>query len=100
VLNGEAGLVHLGTTRGRTSDVRLGYSQIANPYYIWQKLSKPSILYVIMTQWIRYIGINAALFLLFWVRRRGDRAQRLEGNFKALSDLLIGRIHPGRILTL
>jgi GT2 family glycosyltransferase len=100
VLNGQTGLVHLGTTRGRTSDVRLGYSQIANPYYIWKKLSKPNIVYVIVTQWLRYIGINVAYLVFFWIKRRGDRLDRLEGNIKALFDLLSGRMYPGRILML
>jgi GT2 family glycosyltransferase len=100
VLNGETGLVHLGTTRGRTSDVRLGYSQIANPYYIWKKLSKPSLLYVIVTQWLRYTGINLTYSLLFWMKRRGDRVGRLKGNLRAFVDLLTGRMHPGRILAL
>jgi GT2 family glycosyltransferase len=29
--------VHLGVKGGRTSGIRFGYSQIANPYYLWHK---------------------------------------------------------------
>jgi GT2 family glycosyltransferase len=100
VLNNQTGLVHMGTTRGRTSDVRLGYSQIANPYYIWKKTSKPGIGWLIFTQWIRYTGVNLTYFLLFWIKRRGDRVGRLRGNAKALLDLVLGKMHPRRILAL
>jgi GT2 family glycosyltransferase len=100
VMNGKTGMVHLGTTRGRTSDVRLGYSQIANPYYIWKKLSQPNLSWLIFTQWIRYTGVNLVFSLLFWTKRRGDRPGRLKGNATALWDLILGKMHPLRILAL
>ena len=37
VRNQAAVVAHLGTPSGRTSDVRVGYSKIANPWYLWRK---------------------------------------------------------------
>ena len=35
--------VHLGSNSGRTSGVCFGYSQIANPLYLWRKGTLPPI---------------------------------------------------------
>lgn len=85
--------VHLGTKRGRTSGLRLGYSQVANPVYMLRKGSL-SFDYA-----MRQLGRNViknvarAAWPEPWVDRRG----RLKGNFIALVDLLRGRIEPDRI---
>ncbi len=100
ILNRGTGLVHLGTTRGRTTEVRYGYSQIANPYYIWRKLAEPNVSNVVFNHWLRYTTANIGYSVLFWIPRRGDRAGRLRGNLAAFRDLLTGKLHPGRVLGL
>ncbi|RUM99571.1 glycosyltransferase [Pseudaminobacter arsenicus] len=88
--------VHLGTKRGRTSGIKLGYSQIANPLYLMRK----------RTMSARHAGVqifrNVVANLVkaaqpeSWVDRRG----RLRGNLRAFVDLLRGRLAPQNILTL
>jgi GT2 family glycosyltransferase len=88
--------VHLGTKRGRTSGVKLGYSQIANPLYLMRK----------RTMSARHAGVqifrNVVANLVraaqpeSWVDRRG----RLKGNLRAVADLVRGRLAPQNILTL
>ncbi len=88
--------VHLGAKRGRTSGVKFGYSQIANPIYMIRKgtLSLPRAL----RQMARNVARNIARFPApeSWVDRRG----RLRGNMLALGDLVLGRIDPRKILQL
>jgi hypothetical protein len=88
--------VHLGIKAGRTSGVRLGYSQIANPVYLLRKGTM---------SWKharRQMGRNFLANLVRslqsepWVDRKG----RLKGNLLALFDLVTGRISPSRILEL
>ncbi|WEX10476.1 glycosyltransferase family 2 protein [Chelativorans sp. AA-79] len=86
--------VHLGTKSGRTSGLRFGYSQIANPVYLVRK----------RTMSVRHASVQIARNLvantvkLFapepWVDRRG----RFRGNLRALADLLRGRLAPQNIL--
>jgi Glycosyl transferase family 2 len=88
--------VHLGAKGGRTSGVRLGYSQIANPVYLIRK-GTVSVAFAGPQVW-RNVLANLAKSLRPepWVDRRG----RLRGNCLALRDLLAGRISPQRILEL
>jgi hypothetical protein len=88
--------VHLGVVSGRTSGVRLGYSQIANPLYLVRK------------------GTVAPRFALHLAARNlianfvksprpepgVDRFGRLRGNLIALLDALRGRADPRRVLEL
>lgn len=88
--------VHLGVTSGRTSGLRLGYSQIANPLYLVRK------------------GTVAPRFALSLACRNMfanlvksprpepgvDRFGRLRGNLLALFDALRGRADPRRVLEL
>lgn len=85
--------VHLGTKRGRTSGLRLGYSQIANPVYMLRKGSM-SFRYA-FKQLSRNLAKNVARapWPEPWVDRRG----RLKGNCLAVLDLLRGRLAPNRI---
>lgn len=88
--------VHLGVKGGRTSGVMFGYSQIANPWYLWRKGT------VHPGGALRQTGRN--LFANFgksfrpepWIDRRG----RALGNALGLWDLVRGRLHPRRILDL
>jgi len=85
--------VHLGTKRGRTSGLKLGYSQIANPVYMLRKGSL-SFGYA-FKHLLRNVAKNAARAL--WPEPWVDRRGRLKGNVLAMLDLARGRIAPGRI---
>jgi GT2 family glycosyltransferase len=88
--------VHLGIKHGRTSGVRFGYSQIANPIYLVRKGSM-SWRHANKLMW-RNLGANLARSLRPepWIDRKG----RLKGNFLAFADVARGRISPSRILQL
>lgn len=88
--------VHLGAKGGRTSGVRFGYSQIANPLYLWRK-GTFGIDRAIL-QMSRNILANFGKLIRPepWVDRRG----RALGNIKGLFDLLRGRLHPRKIIEL
>jgi GT2 family glycosyltransferase len=88
--------VHLGVKTGRTSGLRLGYSQIANPLYLLGKGSVPW--YFAMQSAGRHCVKN--LLWSLWPEPYTDRRGRLIGNTLALRDLLLGRIKPERILEL
>jgi glycosyltransferase involved in cell wall biosynthesis len=88
--------IHLGTKRGRTSGVRLGYSQVANPYYLTRKGTMK------LSRAGRKAASNIAANLArsLWPESWIDRKGRLKGNALALLDLMRGRIAPHRILEL
>jgi len=88
--------VHLATKRGRTSGLRFGYSQIANPVYL---LGKGSMSHGYA--W-RHIGKNVAKNMArsIWPEPWVDRRGRLRGNLVAVLDWLRGRLHPRRVLQL
>lgn len=88
--------VHLGVKSGRTSGLRLGYSQIANPVYLARKGSY---------EWRRALwsmarNLGANLLHAPVPEPYIDRRGRLRGNLLALADLLRGRCDPRRILAL
>ena len=86
--------VHLGAKGGRTSGCRFGYSQIANPIYLWKKGSLHFDR--ALAQMIRNTSANfrGALRPEPWVDRRG----RVQGNLRALRHLFTGELDPRRIL--
>lgn len=88
--------IHLGSPAGRTSGLRLGYSQVANIFYLRRKGT---------------IGRNHGWGLLFKNLAANlvksipppkdiDRRGRLRGNMVAFRDLLQRRLHPRRIIEL
>ncbi|MBS7670674.1 glycosyltransferase family 2 protein [Croceicoccus gelatinilyticus] len=88
--------IHLGSPAGRTSGLRLGYSQVANIFYLRSKGT---------------IGRNHGWGLLFKnllanivksvpPPNKIDRRGRLRGNMVAFRDLLLRRLHPRRITEL
>ncbi len=85
--------VHLGTKRGRTSGLRFGYSQIANPVYLMRKGSM-STSYA-MRHMVRNVVKNVARSV--WPEAWVDRHGRLKGNLMALKDLLRGALDPQRV---
>jgi len=88
--------VHMGIKRGRTSGVRLGYSQVVNPVYLNRKGTMRAGLVA------RHIFGNVASNLVRALRPEPfiDRAGRLRGNLKGFLDLARGRITPERAATL
>ena len=88
--------VHLGTKRGKGSEVRLGYSQIVNPAYIVRK-GNMSLAYA-----LRLAARNFFANLVKSMRPESyiDRRGRLRGNLIGLFHLLTGRLTPEYILKL
>jgi hypothetical protein len=86
--------VHMGAKGGRTSGVRLGYSQIANPVYLLRKHSAPPALAWEMM--IRNVAANLVRSIA--PERHVDRRGRLRGNLLALVHLITARLDPRHIL--
>lgn len=84
--------VHCGVKSGRMSGVRLGYSQIANPVYLFRKGTMP--LRVAARLIMRSLAANHCKLVKpeAWVDRRG----RARGNWIAVLDGLGGRLDPAR----
>jgi hypothetical protein len=88
--------VHLGVTQARSSGLRLGYSQVANPLYL---LGKGTMRPIETTLFIaRNVVANLVRSLKPepWI----DRTGRLRGNLMALNEAARGRAAPERILDL
>lgn len=88
--------VHLGNKRGRTSGLRFGYSQVANPLYLRNKGT-------VGLKWaLRLMGGNIAANILGSLKPQGlvDRRGRLKGNIIAFADFVRGRLDPMRVLDL
>jgi GT2 family glycosyltransferase len=88
--------VHLGTKRGKGSEVRLGYSQIVNPAYI---VSKGNMSFVYA---FRLATRNFLANLVRSIRPESyvDRRGRLWGNLIGMFHLMTGRLTPEYILKL
>jgi GT2 family glycosyltransferase len=87
--------VHMGSTSGRTSGLRLGYSQIVNPIYLVRKgtMSKQKAQRFIA----RHLVANVVKSFL--IHHRIDYRGRLRGNLRALKDLSMGVCDPRKITT-
>jgi hypothetical protein len=94
VLSGMLRGVHLGIKAGRTSGVRFGYSQIANPIYLIRKGSMAPR----FARRIIWRNVAANLFRSAYPEPWIDRRGRLKGNLLAILDFMKGRISPERIL--
>lgn len=88
--------VHLANKQGRTSGVRFGYSQVANPIYMLRKGSIPKRL--MFEQVFKNVLANAVRS--FRPERYVDRRGRLRGNILGFRDLLTARLDPQHILTM
>jgi hypothetical protein len=88
--------VHLGVKSGRTSGIRFGYSQIANPIYLVRK-GTMSRRHAKMLIWRNIVAnILRSFYSEPWIDRKG----RLKGNLIALADILMSRLSPSRVLQL
>jgi len=88
--------VHRGVKGGRTSGVRLGYSQVANPLYLMKKgTMRKGFGWKLM---LRNIASNhvKAFRPEPWV----DRWGRVKGNWLAFRHALTGKLRPDHILKL
>lgn len=89
--------VHLGLRSGReTHGLALGYSQLANPVYLWRKGSLPAGFALRLGMRTFLANHLRTLRPEPWI----DRAARARGNRRALADLCRGQAAPGRILEL
>ena len=88
--------VHLGTKRGKGSELRLGYSQIINPAYIVSK-GNMSFGYA-----FRLAARNFLANLIKSIKPESyvDRRGRLRGNLIGIAHLITGRLTPEYILEL
>lgn len=86
--------VHLGVKRGRSPGRQLGYSQIANPMYLWRKGSLSG-----RYAW-KQMARNVCANLIHsgrpepWIDRRG----RLLGNAIGFAEFVMGKAKPIRAL--
>ena len=88
--------VHLGTTRGRSSGVRFGYSQVANPCY----LAKKGSVTLSDACWLVFRALAGNLIGGLLRKSNVDRPGRLRGNLKAMKDIIFGRRQPERAANL
>jgi hypothetical protein len=88
--------VHLGVKSGRQSGVCLGYSQLANPFYLARKGTMTA------GRAVRQVAKNVCMNLACSFRPEPfvDRRGRLWGNVLALADFIAGRLDPMRALAL
>jgi GT2 family glycosyltransferase len=88
--------VHCGVKLGRSSGVRLGYSQIINPIYLARKgTMRPR--YAMRLAMRQFLANHArALRPEPWV----DRLGRAKGNWLGIADLMLGRLTPERVIQL
>ena len=94
VLLYSAGGVHLGVKSGRTSGVRLGYSQIINPIYLLRKgtmSAKECAIHVTK-------NLASNVLFSFYSEPYIDRRGRLRGNIIGMKDFLLGRIDPEQVM--
>lgn len=86
--------VHLGTSSGRTSGVRFGYSQIANPIYLVQKGTMSwRVAGTLMSKNLLANMANTVAGV-----RTKDFPGRLRGNSQAFFHLFTGKLAPLRVL--
>lgn len=88
--------VHLGVKAARQRGVQLGYSQVANPVYLMRKGTYGARYAAVLM--MRNILANFGRAL--WPEAHVDRLGRALGNLRAVLELMNGRLHPRRILSL
>jgi GT2 family glycosyltransferase len=88
--------IHLGTRSGRTSGVRLGYSQVANIVYLRHKQT------ISVRHGYGLLARNIAKNLArsIWPEPEIDRRGRLFGNALALADCILGKVDTQRVESL
>jgi GT2 family glycosyltransferase len=82
--------VHLGTTHGRPSGLRFGYSQVVNPWY----LAKKGSVTLVDACWLVFRALAGNIVGRLFQRPHIDRPGRLKGNLIAIKDIIFGRWKP------
>jgi len=100
VRNQGAIVAHLGTRSGRTSDVRYGYSKVANPWYLWRKSVITSMPELIVRYWMKTTFANIIRAIMPKQPQGANYRKRLMGNLMAYRDLVLFRIDPQNILNI
>lgn len=87
--------VHLGVKTGRSPGRRLGYSQVANPWYLVRKGTMSA-----SKAW-SHAGRNFLANVAGTIKGDAlvDRKGRLSGNLAAIGDILRARSSPARVLS-
>jgi GT2 family glycosyltransferase len=88
--------VHLGVKSARQRGIQLGYSQVANPVYLMRKGTYGARHATALMSRNVLANFGRAL----WPEAHVDRVGRALGNLRAVIDLVDGRLHPQRILSL
>ena len=88
--------VHLGSTRGRTSGLRFGYSQIVNPWYLMKKGTMAPL--EAFSYIARALLRNALRSVLY--DEVVDRWGRLRGNLIGVRDIVSGSWAPEKSASL
>lgn len=90
--NLSAQCVHMGWRGGRISGLKMGYSQIVNPIYLWRKARVFSLRHIVVQYWLRCFVANCVGVI--WGKREEERMNRLKGNLIALWHLVNGQCDP------
>lgn len=98
ITNRDALAVHLGARGGRIDGLRLGFSQMVNPFYLWRKSRVFTFPYLFIHYWLRCLVGN--VLGLFTGEPQEDRPGRLAGNAVGLLHLLRGKCRPQDIMLL
>lgn len=88
--------VHLGSSSGRTSGVKFGYSQVSNPLYLVRKGSMRKV--AAFRLMVKNMAANLIKTLL--MDKKKDFPGRLRGNYLAIRDLIVGKLNPANVLAL
>jgi glycosyltransferase involved in cell wall biosynthesis len=94
----DAVAVHLGARSGRIGGVRMGFSEIVNPIYLWRKNRTFTLRYILVQYWTRCIAGNILGILSHDVEY--DRVGLLKGNLIGLQHVLCGSCNPAHITEL
>ena len=86
--------VHLANQKGKISGVRYGYSQIANPVYLYKKCDNYRLLPAFF-QAFRNLLANSLKY--YFAEPYIDRKGRFKGNWLGIKDLLRSKLDPGNI---
>ena len=84
--------VHLGTRSGRIGGVRMGFSEIINPIYLWSKNRTFPLHYIVVQYWIRCLIGNVLGILTR--DSEYDRHGLLKGNLIGFRHLISGSWDP------
>ena len=93
-------VAHLATRSARTSDLRYGYTKIANPWYLWRKKVLSSLPEVIVRYWVKTTLANLLRAFLSNGARGVNYRKRLMGNLMAYRDWTLLRLDPQNILNI